>query len=154
AGSFTTNGQSITNLAQGATDTTTMVVTLNPTTAGTINGTFQILLASNGSGTSGLGITTLPDGTVLASGTITGQAGNLAAAGTVPPNPVNFGNVRINSTQSQNLTISNVAAAPAEGLNASFGTTSGAATNNGGSITSLAAAGSNNTTMAVGLNTS
>jgi len=56
---LTTNGGTITNLGAGLSNGTAMSVTLTPTTAGTIGGTVPISFASNGSGTSGLGITSL-----------------------------------------------------------------------------------------------
>ena len=151
AGTYTTNGASITNLVAGSSDNTTMVVTLNPTTAGNIDGTFQILLASNGASTSGLGITNLTPGTVLASGTISGVAGNLAQAGPHTPEPVNLGNVRLGAVApSQTLSIANVAADPAEGLNASISTASTGLTASG-SFTGLVAGTTNSTSLTVGM---
>ncbi|MBP1729840.1 MAG: hypothetical protein H6Q55_269, partial [Deltaproteobacteria bacterium] len=151
AGTYTTNGASITNLVAGSSDNTTMVVTLNPTTAGNIDGTFQILLASNGASTSGLGITNLTPGTVLASGTISGAAGNLAQAGPHTPEPVNLGNVRLGAVApSQTLSIANVAADPAEGLNASISTASTGLTASG-SFTGLVAGTTNSTSLTVGM---
>ena len=58
-----------------------------------------INFASDGTGTSGLGITALDSQTIGVSGDITtnGNVFRLASASPATPNPVNFGNVRIGS---------------------------------------------------------
>ena len=151
AGSFSTSG-SILQLAAGATNNTSMVVTLNTNAAGSVSATVQVLLASDGTGTSGLGVTGLPTQTIGLSGLITGVVGNLAQAGAATPNPVSFGNRRIGDTATQVLSIANLATAPAEGLNGSIGTASFGITA-GGSFTSLAPGATNNTSLVVGINT-
>jgi len=58
-------------LAAGATDSTSLGVTLNGTgTAGLKSGTATIALVSDGTGSSGLGLTSLPSQTVSVSGTV------------------------------------------------------------------------------------
>jgi hypothetical protein len=159
-GTFGTNGGSITGLAPGLNDNTNMVVTFTPgSVAGNINGTVQIQLVSDGTAF-GLGTTNLASQTINLTGLVTGVLFN-QAQGQATPTDVNFGNVRINTAQNQNLTISNIAPAGpfTEGLNASFGANSGAATNNLGTVANLPGgapgnpAASNSTNMIVGLDT-
>ena len=103
---------------------------------------------SSGS-SSGLANTNLATQSVV----ITGGVYNLAAANAIAT-PVSLGNVRVGgSFGTQSLTISNTAPAGAytEGLNASFGTSSGAASNNSGSFSNLSGGSSNSSSLAVGL---
>ncbi|MFT3820004.1 MAG: choice-of-anchor D domain-containing protein [Rubrivivax sp.] len=90
---------------------------------------------------------------LLTIGSAAGAAAYNLAAAAVAPNPVNLGNQRVGGTAVGLLTISNTAAAGAfsEGLNASFGVTTGAASGNGGAINLLAAGASNGTLMGVRL---
>ena len=158
-GSYGTSG-SVAGLAAGAPANTNMVVTFTPGgTAGAISGNVQIQLASDGT-SFGLGTTTLAAQPVTFTGSVTGLVFN-QAQGQATPTTVAFGNVRINTAQTQNVTVSNIAPAGAftEGLNANFGLNTGAATNNGGTIASLPGgapgnpAASNSTSMSVGLDT-
>ena len=154
-GTFGTNGGSITGLAPGATNNTSMVVTFTPgSTVGAIDGTVQIQMVSDGTGF-GLGTTNLPNQTINLTGSVTGIIFN-PAQGSTAPTTVNAGNIRINTAVSQALTIANTAPAGllTEGLNANFGTNTGNVTNDGGTITGLAGGASNNTNMSVSLNTS
>ena len=113
----------------------------------------QILLNSDGTGTSGLGITALPTQVINLDGLVTGKVGNLAQAGAATPNPVNLGNVRVGAAApSQALSITNTASAPAEGLNASIATATPGLTATG-SFTSLAPQATNNTSLVVSMNT-
>ncbi len=102
-----------------------MTVGLNTAAAGNVNGTVVVNFASDGTGTSGLGITALPSQSVGVTGVIqaSGSIFRLASASAAPPNPVDFGNVRIGSVATQSLTITN--SAPNDGfserLNASIG---------------------------------
>jgi len=119
-------------------------------TAGTFSGTAPIVLTSDGTGTSGLGTTSLTGQTV----TVTGSVWNLASAAAITPTPINLGIVHVGGTfGTQALTVQNTAAANvSEGLDASFGTLTGSASTNGGSITTLAAGPAANTTsLVVGL---
>ena len=102
-----------------------MVVGLNTAAAGSVNGAVIVNFASDGAGTSGLGITALPSQSVGVTGVI-GTVGNvfrLASASPAAPNPVDFGNVRVGSVATQALTITNTAANDgfSERLNASIG---------------------------------
>ncbi|MEO7413068.1 MAG: choice-of-anchor D domain-containing protein [Opitutaceae bacterium] len=144
---------SITNLAAGLTDASGLLVTLNTGSTGSVTANVQVILASNGAGTSGLGITALPSQNVAIDGLITGVVGSLASASSATPNPVNLGNVRVGAVSpTQALTISNTAAGPAEGLNASFtGASAGLTTT--GSFAGLATGATNSTSLVVGMNT-
>lgn len=149
-GDAQTNGGSVSLLAAGASDSTSMVVSLANLDAGARSGTVQVGFASDGSGTSGLGITN------LASQLITVQAGLYnAAVGSATPTPVTLANQRVGGSLAQALTVSNLAPSGSfsEALNASFGSNAGSAVNNGGSITDLAAGASNAAAMNVGVNT-
>ena len=149
-GSALSNGGTVSLLAAGASNNSAMTLRLDGSTAGAKTGTAQVNFASNGNGTSGLGITNLASQTV----TVNGSFFN-AAVGSTTPTPVTLANQRVGGTVSQLLTVSNTAAAGAfsEALNASFGANTGAATNNGGSVGNLVAGGNNAALMSVGVNT-
>ena len=83
---ITNNGGSIGLLAAGSTDNTSMSVGLDTTSAGVVNGTIGIDFASNGAGTSGLGITTL-------------ASQDLGVQGAIQANVIRFANPVINNTQ-------------------------------------------------------
>ena len=78
---------------------------------------------------------------------------HLAAAAAVTPNPVTLANQRVGGIGTAALTITNSAPAGSftEGLNASFGTLTGAALTNGGAVNLLAGGASNAAAMRVGL---
>jgi hypothetical protein len=78
---------------------------------------------------------------------------NLAAAAAVTPNPVTLANQRVGGASTAALTITNAAPAGSftEGLNASFGATTGAAATNSGAVNLLGGGASNATAMRVGL---
>ena len=151
AASFSTAG-AISGLLAGNTNTTSMVVTLNTSSTGAKTASVQVLLDSNGTAIgNGLGLTALAPQTINLDGLITGVVGNLASAG-LSPTSVNFGKFREGAAnQTQQLTVSNLTVGPGEGLNASFGASSGGASHNGGSIASLATSGVNSTSMSVTL---
>ena len=153
-GRITTAG-SINQLGAGATDTG-MVIGVNTGAAGVVNGAATLNFASDGSGTSGLGITGLPSQDVNVAATITGGVYRLANPVIQTAQPVNFGNVRIGTAvASQALSIKNEV--PDDGfsekLNASAGATSGGVTASG-AFTLLAPQGVDNSNILVGLNTS
>jgi hypothetical protein len=75
-GSATTNGGSFTGLAPGATNSTSLVVGIDTSSAGAKSGTATITLTSNGAGSSGLGLTSLTSQTV----NVQGQVNNFALA--------------------------------------------------------------------------
>ncbi|MBM3524590.1 MAG: choice-of-anchor D domain-containing protein, partial [Alphaproteobacteria bacterium] len=153
-GTVTTLGGPITNLAAGLSNGTTLQLQLVAgTTAGAVAGNVQVLLQSNGTGTSGLGNLDLAPQLLAYGGAISGVVTNLAA-GSATPTTINFGNKRVGDVvTAQALTITNTAAAPAEGLNASFGTPSNAGILAAGTVSNVAAGASNTTSMTVGMNT-
>ncbi|MBI2802257.1 MAG: choice-of-anchor D domain-containing protein, partial [Gammaproteobacteria bacterium] len=152
---ITTNG-SINQLAAGSSNNSSMVVGLNTVAAGTVNGTQVVNFASDGAGTSGLGITALTSQTIGVSGNITtvGNVFRLASASAATPNPVNFGNVRIGTVTDQALSITNTAANDgfSEKLNASI-TTNGAPVTASGAFNLLGPTATDNSSLHVGLNT-
>ena len=128
AGVIGTSG-AVSGLFAGLSDSVTMSVTVTPDVAGSIDANVTVSFASAGTvqGVSnGLGVFGLGDDMFQLTGTISGVAGTLAIAGPATPNPVT-GTIRVGETLMQDLAISNVASAPAEGLNASFSATSDAA---------------------------
>jgi hypothetical protein len=154
---ITTNGGSINQLAAGNTNASSMVVGLNTAAAGNVSGTVQVVLKSDGTGTSGLGLTDLPDQQVGVSGNISlgGGVYRLASASPVSPNPVNFGNVRINGVTDQALTLTNTAIDDgfSEKLNASIGGATAGVKSNNGSFALLAAQSTDNASLRVSLDT-
>jgi hypothetical protein len=153
---ITTSG-SISQLAAQSSNNTSMVVGLDTAAAGNVNGTQVINFASDGAGTSGLGITALAAQTIGVSGDITtsGSVFRLASASAATPNPVNFGALRIGSTAEQALSITNTAANDgfSEKLNASI-STNGAPVTASGAFSLLAAQDSNSSGLHVGIDTS
>ena len=152
---------SITNLAAGSTDASSLQLAVSTAQAGTISGSIRVNQASNGT-ISGLANTTLPgqdpavSGSVQATGTVT----NLAQAQINTPQPVAFGNVRLGTVQQQALSINNAAPAGqfSESLIAGTGATTGGVTASGGfgpptATPSLAAGSTNNTSVIVGIDT-
>ena len=152
-----TFGGSIGLLGAGLSDSSSMVVGLNTAAAGSVNGAVTVHFASDGTGTSGLGITALPSQSVGITGVIqaVGNVFRLASPSPVAPNPVDFGNVRMGSVASQALTLSNTAANDgfSEKLNASIASSSPGVTANG-SFTLLVPQATNSSALTVGLDTS
>ncbi|MBM3524403.1 MAG: choice-of-anchor D domain-containing protein, partial [Alphaproteobacteria bacterium] len=149
AAKFATAG-SISNLAAGVKNDTAMTVTLNTTDTGVFSASVPVIFVSNGT-LSGLTNTALGTTNLAAAATVTLTVGDLAIAGLDPTN-VNFGKFRAGAAnQTQALTVSNLLGGPGEGLNATFGATTGTATTNSGSITSLAPGGTNSAAMSVTL---
>ncbi|MBI1370019.1 MAG: choice-of-anchor D domain-containing protein [Planctomycetes bacterium] len=98
---------SISKLAPGATNNASLKVGVDTSTAGAKSGTATISLASNGDGSSGLGITNLPSQTVH----VTASVIRPAAASML--NDVNFGVVHVGDGSGmvmQNLMVTNTAA--------------------------------------------
>jgi len=144
---LTNNGGAITNLVAGSSNNALMSVGVNTTTAGAKSGTVALTYASNGT-ISSLANTALTGGSVSVSGNVY----NLAAANTIAT-PVSLTNVHFGGTFGTSaLSIQNTAAVGSytEGLNASFGSNGGLASNNGGVITNLAGQTSS-TALTVGL---
>jgi hypothetical protein len=150
-GGVTHNSGTIAALAPGATNNTSLAVGYSTATPGNKAGTATITLTSNGTGSSGLGLTSLPAQTV----NVTGGVYRLATASPHSPEPVNLGIVHVGDVVQQALAISNIAINDAfsEQLNGAMGVTTGAATTNGGSFSGLAPGSTDTTSLAVGINT-
>ena len=152
-GAVHTNSGSISLLAGGTSNGSAMTVGVDASTAGAKSGNVTVNLASNGLGTSGLGITALTPQTIAVSGNVYG-----VAAGQVNTASLNFGTVQVGQSVSQVLNIANIATGPAgfvEDLNARFGASSGqgaAQIVGTGSVSGLAA-GANSNAMTVSVNT-
>ena len=136
ASSGITASGTVTNLAQGASNNSSLLLGVNTATAGAKSGTATLNLASTGAGTSGL--TDLP----LTAQPITVNGSVFLTAQPSVPSSVSLGNAHVGGTLSQAIAIGNTNLAPGfqEGLNASVGTTSNA-TGSGGPIVNLAAGG-------------
>ena len=108
---------SITNLAAGATDASSLVLSLSTATAGMVNGTILVHQASNGT-IDGLGNTALADQNPGVSGTVQATVTNLATP-QINNAPINVGNVRIGSAApTQGVSVTNTA--PAGGFSESL----------------------------------
>ncbi|MBL8481950.1 MAG: choice-of-anchor D domain-containing protein, partial [Rhodocyclaceae bacterium] len=142
---------SVNQLAAGGSNSSSLVVGLDTSSAGAKAGTATITLQSDGAGTSGLGITGLGTQTVNVSGNVF----RLAQASAHTPEPVNLGNRHVGDVATQALTISNTATNDgfSERLNASLGGATAGITASG-SVSQLAAGGSNSTNLVVGIDTS
>ena len=140
---------SISLLSAGSTNNTNMTVGISDNTAGAKSGTVTVNLSSDGSGTSGAGTTSLTAQTI----TVSGKVYRLAVANSITT-PISLGNVHVGGTFGTSaLSINNTATNDgySEGLDAAFGSLTGAASTNGGSISLLAAGGADSTSMTVGL---
>jgi hypothetical protein len=143
---FTDTGfDAFSGLAAGQSDTAP-TVTLNTSAAGTFSETITFdPTGYNASGYSGaLAPETL---------TITGAVVGAAQATTNTSSPIVLASARVGSSDSQTLSISNSAVAPADALDASVGSTSGGATASG-AFTGLAPGATDASDITVGLNTS
>ena len=141
-----TGSGSVSLLAAGATDSTSLSVGLAPAGAGVATGTEILTYVSDGVGTSGLGTTTMGTQAVSVSGTYF----NLAAA-TPAASVLALGNHHVGDTVTGiSLALTNSAAAGAysEALDASLAA-SGALTASG-SITGLLAGNTDSTTLKIG----
>ena len=152
-GDATNNGGSISLLSAGAAaNNTAMAVGVSTATIGGKSGQVVVAFDSNGSGTSGLGITGLPNQNIGILANVTANVGTLAQPSAITPNPVNFGNFRVGAPGAGpvNLSIKNNATI-GEGLNASIATGSSgfAAT---GAFTGLAPTLTDNSSLTVSFN--
>ena len=154
AGQASNNGGTISLLAAGSSNTSSMGVALSTGAAGARTGTVTLDYATNGTGTSGLATASAGSQVVTVNGNVF-----QAAVGNLSNSPYNFGTVQVGQSVSQNLNISNAATGPAgfvEDLNASFGATSGQGASQisgSGSINGLTAGASNSNGMLVTVNT-
>jgi hypothetical protein len=145
-GTFADSG-SISLLAAGATNASSLAVTLGTGAAGTVAGTATIALKSDGSGIDTLGITALTAKTVA----VTGAIYNYATAA-LPGTVISLGVVHAGGSLSEALTLSNIAATGtySESLDASFSGGTGSAMGSG-TIALLHAGASNSSSLVVGL---
>jgi hypothetical protein len=153
-GSAGNNGGSVSLLAAGSSNNSSMGVTLSTATSGAKTGTVKVNYVSNGTGTSGLASVTAGSQDVTVNGNVF-----QAAAGTLNSTPLNFGTVQVGQSVSKTLSVSNNATGAAgfvEDLNAAFGAKSGTGTNlftGTGAISGLLAGTTNTTGMTVNVNT-
>jgi len=143
-GDVTSSG-SFTGLAAGSSNT--IGASLSTASAGAKSGTATVSFTSDGSGTSGYGTTANSSQVV----TVSGGVYNAAAAGLIADG--NLGKTRVGTAfTSSALSISNTAPSGGytEGLNATQGATTGAASVSGTNISNLAG-GSSSTSILVGL---
>ena len=155
-GRITTNGGAINQLAAGGTDNSGMVVDVATTAAGVVNGTVTLNFASDGTGTSGLGITGLPSQGLAVTASITASAYRLANPVINNTQPVAFGNFREGDTvTAQAVSITNDVPNDgfSEALNAAAAGTTGGVLNNGGSFNLLAPQATNDTAITVSIDT-
>ena len=160
-GSATNNAGSITGglgaggVPGGGSNNTAMSVGVDTSASGARTGTVTLNYISNGTGTSGLGNTSVGAQTITVSGNVYQAAiGQLNS-----PTSLNFGTVQVGQNVSQGLSISNIATGAAgfvEDLGATFGASSGTGANRisgTGSIGSLLAGATNNSSMVVHVDT-
>jgi hypothetical protein len=129
-GHATTNGGSLSGLAPGASNNTSLTVGLNTATAGLKSGTATLSLTSTGAGTSGLADTTLTGQTVSVQAQVNNFAApkvvKLAGGGTLTLNSATSASLDLGATfvgksaLSATLGILNDVAAPADDLAGSF----------------------------------
>ena len=149
------NGGTVNQLAAGGTDGSSMVVSLDTSAAGTIAGTQTINFASDGTGTSGLGVTGLPSQNLSVTASISATAYRLANPVINNVQPVAFGNYREgDAVTAQNVSITNdvLNDGLSEVLNASANGTTGGVLSSG-SFTGLAPEATDNASIAVSIDT-
>lgn len=138
-------------IAAGSSDSSSLSVGFNTSTAGHRTGTATLSLTSDGTGTSGLGTSALTAQTVNVQGDVYSYA-----SASHSPEPVNFGSVHINDVvASKNVTLSNVAAdgSYSESLTGSLGGATGAAQSATGTTGLIAAGSSDSTSLSIGVKT-
>ena len=160
AGTYTSGGGNltptvsgtITNLAAGSTDSSTLKATISTATSGTFTGSVAINQASDGATTSGLGITSLGAQSV----DLSGKVYQTAVASVTPS--VSFGIVHVGDTVSpQTITVTNTASGALVDSIVGSMSVSGAPFSvvGGGTLGSGVTAGNNSgSALQVGLNTS
>ena len=148
-GGATTSGGPIT-VAAGGHDSTLTVGLAGNSIGGLQSGTVSVNLASDGAGTSNLGISNQTTQSV----TVQGVGYRLASMQVANPNVI-LGNVFVGSNATQPITITNTAVADgySENLDVTLSGQQYNETDNGGSVTHLAAGGTS-TNIAVGIDTS
>ncbi len=156
SGQATVSGGPITNLAAGSTSNA-LSLGLSGLTAGVNGGTATLALATNGSGTSGLGVLSQGNANV----NVTGTGYNLASSNVIAPIKIVAHTGDGGGSVSQTLSITNVSLGNntyQEGLNSSFGGFIAGSGNTitptlTGSIFNLAAGATDNSSMKVAINT-
>lgn len=147
---LTDNGGSVVELPAGASDNTSMALTLNATGTATVGPKTLEAKVENES-VSFAKTTPLPTETV----TVTAVVYRLADPTVNTPSPIDLGIVHVGDLPEKDLSISNTA--PDDGyserLNANFGATDPAVTTNGGSISQLGPGDTDVGTMKVGVDT-
>ena len=133
-------------LASGG-SSTAMSLAMNTATAGAIGGNVTVSFSSDGTGSSGLGLTALGSQTI----SVTGNVYRLAAPNVL--GPIGFGNVHIGATAAQALIVANTAANDgwSEALDASFGSVAAGLLSSGS--VGLLASGGSSTAMSLAMNT-
>ncbi len=136
---------SITGLAAGVTNSTSLSVGLSTVLDGAQSGTAILTPSTDGTGVDGFGATPLTSQTIAVSGVLYNYATASAA-------PVDFGEAHLNDTLSQNLSVINTGTADGftENLDASLGGATGAATGSG-TFTALGAQITNATSLTIGV---
>jgi hypothetical protein len=150
-GFLLTNNGTITNLAPGGSDNSSLVVTLHPTNTGTVSGSVPLTLTSVAVPGTGLGNTDLSQNLNYVwqfSGQVINQANP-----SITPTTIDFGNVRINSLQQQALSVANIAGTPPQASLDAQISSIGPATSNNGTINQLLAGSANSTSLIAGLST-
>lgn len=139
---------SFNGLAAGSTNSDNLKVGVDTTSAGKKSGTATIRLVSNGSGTSGLGNTTLGTQDI----NVSGDVYRLASGSTAQK--ISFGATHVGDSVSKALTIRNKATNDgySEKLDASFGDVTGTGVTARGAA-NLIAAGGKSRAMSVGIDT-
>ncbi|MCW8889800.1 MAG: choice-of-anchor D domain-containing protein, partial [Sedimenticola sp.] len=142
-----TNNGSFNLLTAGDTDNSSITVGIDTSTAGNKAGMATVAFESDGTGTSGLGITNLPSQNV----NITGEVYRLAQ-GNVSPNPIVM-HARVGDSAQQTVTVSNTAAN--DGYSESLAVSSSATGDAqlAGSISGLIAAQGSDSSLVASLDT-
>ncbi|MCZ2292523.1 MAG: choice-of-anchor D domain-containing protein, partial [Burkholderiales bacterium] len=153
SGAVSHNGGVISALVAGGSNSSAMSASLDTASAGAKTGSVTIDYQTAGTvGNVSNGLAAASAGTQTI--TLNGAVYNMAV-GSATPGPVSIANQRVGGSNTVALTVGNTAAAGnySEDLRASFGSSTGAATNNGGVINALLAGGSDGSAMRVGVDT-
>jgi hypothetical protein len=143
---------SVTNLAAGATNATSMVLTFDTSSAGNKSGTVTINVASNGAGTSGLGLFALAGIPLTVTGSVETSTTvlNPAVATILNSQPIVVASQRVGGTNTAAVQVRNDGAPPSAGLDGSFASATGDATG-AGSFTNMGTGGTSSA-ITVGVN--
>ena len=144
---------SITNLHADNNDGSSMVLTFDTSTAGAKVGAIGVLLASNGAGTSGLGLLGLPTQNLSVTGMVTTGVLvlNPAVANILTAQPITVAAQRVGGSNTASITVRNDGIGPAAGLDGSFNSATGSVSGSGSFIN--IGSGSSSSAIQVGVNT-